>query len=223
MIECSSENIYYKKRKNSKKNFKLFFSIILVISILSALFMYYKNICSPFIVNICNDKFYSINSRSVNKIILSSLNTNIDYEELISVEKNNNGDIVLLKANSKNINLISRFIIDETFTNIENELKNGIKIPILAFSGIEILSGYGKEVDFKAIAINDVSCNFSSNFASVGINQSLHRIYVEIVSNVKISLPFNSRFEKFSTKILIAETVLVGKVPEIYLNGKLFS
>ena len=98
-----------------------------------------------------------------------------------------------------------------------------MNIPILAFLGIEILSGYGKEVNFKAIAINDVSCNFSSNFTSVGINQSLHSIYVEIDSTVKISMPFNSRQEKFSTKILIAETVLVGKVPEIYLNGKLFT
>jgi hypothetical protein len=57
----------------------------------------------------------------------------------------------------------------------------------------------------------------------VGINQTLHSIYVNVNCELKITTPLNVQIEKISTPVLLNETVLVGKVPSVYLNGNLFS
>ena len=65
-------------------------------------------------------------------------------------------------------------------------------------------------------------CNFESEFTSVGINQTLHSIYVCVNIESIINIPFNSSSITHNSKVLLSETILVGKVPELYLNGKIF-
>ena len=64
-------------------------------------------------------------------------------------------------------------------------------------------------------------CN--SQFIEKGINQTLHSIYVDIKGDVKLEIPFSNYKNELKSSVLVCETVLVGKVPELYLNGKLFS
>lgn len=222
MIECTSEYIYYKK-KNRKMNFKRFFYLIFVCIIIFLFIFYNEKIIEPNVREICQDKIYSINSKCVNDAILECLNYGVNYEDLIIIEKNQQNEITLMSANSIFMNKIAREILDKVSENIENKLKNGVNIPIFAFSGLELLSGYGKEINFKSISISSVNCNFTSDFKSAGINQTLHNIYLEIKTIINVDFPTDKYDEEFSTKVLLTEAVLVGKIPEIYLNGKLFS
>lgn len=220
MIECSNEFIYY-KRKNRKKPLKRFFSVLLIIALVILSICYYRNVILKNVFNITFEKAHSISVKCINDCILTSLNEPINYYDLIEIEKNSNGDIVLISSNSQKINALSRTLVDTARVKLKDETKNGIKIPWLAFSGISFLSGYGKEVNFKVLSVENVSCDFISKFSSVGINQTLHSIFVEIKSEIIIKLPMREEIKDFSTKVLISETVLVGKVPEIYLSNSL--
>ena len=62
-----------------------------------------------------------------------------------------------------------------------------------------------------------------SKFTSVGINQTLHSIYIDVISTIELNMPLNSATSTCKTQILISETILVGKVPDIYLKDGLFS
>ncbi|MBQ7340106.1 MAG: sporulation protein YunB [Clostridia bacterium] len=197
---------------------------MIFVCIIIFLFIFYnEKIIEPNVREICQDKIYSINSKCVNDAILECLNYGVNYEDLIIIEKNQQNEITLMSANSIFMNKIAREILDKVSENIENKLKNGVNIPIFAFSGLELLSGYGKEINFKSISISSVNCNFTSDFKSAGINQTLHNIYLEIKTIINVDFPTDKYDEEFSTKVLLTEAVLVGKIPEIYLNGKLFS
>ena len=219
MIECSNELLYY-KRKNRKINFKRFFCIFIIIFILISGFIYYKKVTTPLIERLCFDKISSTFYKSVNNSIISTISTNVTYDDLVHIEKNDNGDISLISANSKMINDISRKIVLETEKTINEKLKNGVKIPFLAFTGLSFLSGYGKEINLKVLSVESVDVKFNSEFISSGINQTLHKISVEIISDISLSFPTYRESKEFSSSVLISEAVLVGKVPEIYLSGK---
>jgi sporulation protein YunB len=220
MIECTAENILYKKRRKfSFKKTLVFFVIILIIILC---FLYYKFVIAKQIFNICTDYAYSYSTEAVNLTVLNSYGLDTDYSNLISVEKNKDGEIVLMSADAQKINLINKKIAVGTENVLKNKLKNVIPIPFFSFMGANLLYGYGPIILYKAIAVSSVTCNFSSSFYSVGINQTLHSIYVEVECEIKIKSLFNSKVEKCNNKILISEAVLVGKVPDIYLNGKLF-
>ena len=222
MIECSNDYIWYKKKRCHRKKFKRWLSIFIVISLIIGAFLYYKNVVCDLIFRICSDYAYSYSTEAVNEAVLASLSDKTKYSELIIVEKNNAGDVILMTANSHKINLINKEVSESTAKVLKTKLKKGIPVPILAFTGIDFLSGYGNNLYIKTISISSVSCEFDSNFNSIGINQTLHSIYVNVLSEVKIEIPLKTYQTTLKTSVLISETVLVGKVPEIYLNGKLF-
>ena len=221
MIEYCNQNIWYKKRRK-KRTFKSFLSFLICAIILVLLFTYYKNVVTMNIVGICYNYSYSYATESVNKSISLTLSESVTYGDLIYVEKDGGGDIVLLSANSYKINKLSKEIALLAETILKEKINEGIPIPILAFSGINLISGMGKEIIYKSVSISSVECKFDSNFESVGINQTLHSIYINIVSKVCINFPLNSQNITIETPVLVCETVLVGKIPNVYLNGNVF-
>ena len=194
MIECTDNFIWYKKRK--KKPFKRFFSLFLVLSIFVGMITYYSLVVVKQIFNICADYSYVFSTEAVNSAVLISLENDVKYSDLINIEKNGDGDIVLMTSNSLKINRINREVSSATSALLKQKLSNGIPVPLFAFTGISFLSGYGKEVNLKITNNVSVLCGFSSKFMSVGINQTLHSVYLNIESVVNVKVPFNNHQEK---------------------------
>ncbi len=221
MIECTENYIWYKKRK--KRTFKRFFSLFLVFTIILGFYLYYKHAICKQIFNICVNQAYSYSTESVNSAVLVSLNNKVEYSELIYIEKNNSGDIVFMSTNSLKVNTINRQVATATCELLKSKLNNGFIVPLGAFTGINFISGYGTNVKLKIINTPSVICEFVSKFTSVGINQTLHSIYIDVISTIELNMPLNSNTTKCKTQILISETVLLGKVPDIYLKDGLFN
>ena len=219
MIECSEEKIYYKKHRKNK--FKRCFSFFLVLIIILSLFLYYKNFVTKSIYEVCYKEASTICADSVNKSILFALKEQTIYDELIDIEKDKDGNIVLMTANAYKMNLIARDTAVKTQEILAKKLDEGIEMPYLIFTGIDAIAGYGRKFNFKTLHVSSVNSEFKSNFTSVGINQTLHSIYLSVVSKLVVALPFANEETECVTDILLCESVLVGKVPEVYLNGKL--
>jgi hypothetical protein len=105
---------------------------------------------------------------------------------------------------------------------LKEKLSQGVEIPLFSFSGLKVISGYGPKIKYKTVNVVSVVCDFLSDFSQMGINQTLHSIYLEITSVVNIQAPFVEKNKECKTKVLINEAVLIGKIPEVYLNGKIF-
>ncbi len=224
MIECCSENIWYtkKNKKNKKRKRKKYVALFIMIIIFFSCFFYYKNVTSKLIIDICLDSAYSYSADSINKGVMLSLSDSINYNDLINIEKNVNGDVAVMSANSYKINYVTHNIVKNIKLILDDKLNNGIDIPSFAFLGLPILSGYGKPIKFNSFNISSVLCNFTSRFESVGINQTLHIICADILVEVVVEMPFVEDVQNCSTSVIVCQTVIVGKVPEIYLKGGLF-
>ena len=221
MIECTNQYIWYRKRKRFLN--KRFFAIFIVVLFFLGLLLYYRFVVINQIMSFCSNYTRSYCTESVNKAVSLSLSDGIKYSDLIKIEKNSGGDIVLMTTDSYKINVINREIAVNAEKILKEELKQGIPIPLMVFSGISVLSGYGVIVNFKTISVSSVNSSFSSTFESVGINQTLHSIYIVVESEIIIKMPMSNKKSTCESKVLIGESVLVGKVPEVYLNGKLFT
>ena len=91
-----------------------------------------------------------------------------------------------------------------------------------SFTGFKLLSGKGPGVPIKISSIGNVVTDLKSEFTSQGINQTLHQIYLCVKTKISVMLPGCSCVSEFETKILIAETIIVGKVPN-YCNNSISS
>jgi sporulation protein YunB len=95
--------------------------------------------------------------------------------------------------------------------------QKGVNIPLGTFTGLPILVGLGPPINIKLIPIGAINCNFTSQFVSAGINQTNHRIYLQVSSKINVILPTETRTLSNTTQMLISENIIIGKVPETYL------
>lgn len=200
---------------------------ILLLLIVSILFVFLLvrtiyNVTSV-LKSIAEATMRSITTEAVNDAIYYTLSDNLRYEDLISVERGSKGEILSITSNSLQINRIARDTAYMSQKNLNEMSRAGINIPIGAFTGIELIAGMGPKVNLKIIPISNVECRFVSSFDSVGINQTKHSIYLEIVSDISIIMLKETSNFASTTEVLICESVIVGEVPEVFLQSDLFS
>lgn len=142
------------------------------------------------------------------------------YEDFVNIDKTADGNIKLISANTITINQIISdipILIQNELEKVENEK---FYIRLGTFTGSKLLAGRGPKVEIKMSVIGDIETDLKSEFKEAGINQTLHRIYLEVKCNVVILTPINSITEVITNQVLLAEGVIVGNIPDTYYNLK---
>ena len=101
-----------------------------------------------------------------------------------------------------------------------DSLDDPLSIPIGSFSGLPVLSGVGPVVSVPTAPYGSVKCTFLSKFVSAGINQTVHKIYLNVETSISLVLPFNKLKVDDSTEVLISESLIIGEIPETYLMAE---
>ena len=193
------------------------FLVIVVVCI------YTLNSVSPTIVAFSEAKIKSLTTAAVNSAIFEVMLEPISYSDLVSIEKNADGEITLRAANSMIINKLARDMAQSTETYIEKMGEQDVKIPIGTLSGSPLLAGTGFKVTIRVLPLGSVKCQFVSEFETAGINQTRHKIYLDVVATISIVLPTSQSIVKTNTPVLVSESIIVGKVPDTYLSaGSIF-
>lgn len=144
----------------------------------------------------------------------------LEYSDIISFVLDGDGRINAMTTNIVVANELKSFLALSIMTRISNVDETELCIPIGNLTGVSVLSGRGPKLSVKVIPIGSVQTELSSQFVSAGINQTRHRIIMEVVSNVSIILPSETVSTSVSVNVVIAETVIVGSVPESYAEIK---
>lgn len=87
-----------------------------------------------------------------------------------------------------------------------------------SFTGISLLAGRGPGIKIKISSVGNVETDLKSEFISQGINQTLHRVYLQVKCEVSILTPFENITRDITNQVLIAENVIIGKIPSTYYN-----
>lgn len=200
------------KRNNKKLRFLIV--AVLIFMFLGTLTFSY---ITPMFENLCYLKARLIAAQIVNKKTKESIE-NIDYNDLITIVRDNNGNITMVKANVISINRISAELTIDIQEALENKEQTAIKIPIGSLFGNQILSNFGPQIPIQINPAGIVTTDFKSEFIEAGINQTIHRIYLYTVCKVNIVTPIKTISNEITNEVMVAETVIVGPVPESYYN-----
>lgn len=201
------------------KNKGLISLFVLIFFILFLVAVYYFKIILPIIKVYSSAETKSVTEKAVNVAVSNVINRTINYNSLIDINYDNSGNIVSFSANQYEINTITREIIKETQFQLNNLGTDGINLNLGTFSGIPFLIGKGPKVALKLVPIGAVNGEFDSEFDSVGINITKHSLFLYVNIHVNIVMPVKNLEVYSRTQVLLAESVIIGKVPDVYLNG----
>ena len=212
------EKIYSRKKINLSKEYKLVLAV-LITAILTV--CYLVKTIGPTFNQLCLNEAKSVATQIVHETI-DEVMEKYGYNDLVTLVKDKEGKIVSMQANIAIINKIISQISLKIQDKIDNTQNRDIYIRLGSFTGIKLLSGRGPKVPIRISSIGNINTEVMSEFTSTGINQSIHRIFTNITCKIEVLTPFNTISNEIEEKIILAENVIIGNIPENYLDiGKL--
>ncbi len=210
----------HKRRGRGKRRLLTALFFIALTALL--IFIYFQRNVTRVLISISEATMRASTTVAVNDAVYYTLSDEMRYEDLVTIERDSAGNIIAVAANPLKINKIARDTASISQSNLKNLSLNGIPVPLGALTGIEAFAGLGPSIHFRIIPVSSVSCGFSSTFESVGINQTKHSIYLNVIADISIVMP--SRTENFAvtTDVLVGESVIVGNIPDAYLQSDIF-
>ncbi len=207
-------NIHGKRKNRMKvKIIKIIIVVIIIVALVQLLFYYFE----PVFEAMCEEKVKSLATLITNQQSTIVMNK-YQYDELYTIEKDSNGNITVIRSNVVPINnLISDLTenIQKEFDKVENP---EIKIPLGSLSGIYFLAGSGPKLSIDVSVTGTVDTEIKSEFVAQGINQTLHRVYVNFECHMQIVTPLKNYTKEIRNQVIIAEHVIVGMIPDRYYN-----
>ena len=160
-------------------------------------------------------------SNAVNRIVVAAVNDavdsgRIDYEQLVDFDKDADGHVTALRSNMAAFNRLQASIADDILQRMAEVSSTDLAIPIGTLTGSPLLAGRGPCLRVRMQSVGTATARFDNQFSSAGINQTRHRIILDVDVHVSILLPGLTTYTKVSNEISVAETVIVGGVPETY-------
>ena len=199
--------------KKQKRTFLAIAFALALLALVTVAAMHLKPILTSLATARVSNTVNGIVSAAVNETIYSG---DVDYDRLISFEKDNEGHITAVKSNMAEFNRLQSAIIADILEKLSEVTTRELSIPIGTLTGTPLLAGRGPLISVRMQSVGSSSAHFENAFTSAGINQTKHQIYLVVDVYVSILLPGFSTMTKVSNTYAVAETVIVGLVPDNY-------
>lgn len=175
----------------------------------------------PNIINVCeyNSKVVTVSliDDAINER-LSALADGADYDKLVKLSYTSDGRVASIESNTNLINRIKNDMLNEINDRLMNGETENVDLSVGTLSGVPVFYGMGPTVRLSVEPKGYADAVFISEFSDAGINQTLHRMIMRTTVSVTAFIPMYSVETKVCGDFLIAETVIVGNVPESYTH-----
>ena len=138
---------------------------------------------------------------------------NITGDDLETVTALADGSLSSINTNTVLINKLKNLITLRSQEAISNIRSKRVDVPLGTILGGELLNGTGPCIPVYISMTGNVSSDFEGSFESGGINQTVHKLSVNITAEINIIMPMNSCSEIVTTTVLVGETVIIGNTP----------
>ncbi len=160
-----------------------------------------------------------ISNSVINDTVYNYLEQNkIEYTDLIKINADESGFVRSVEFDSVELTKIKAGVVSTVQNNINKKDAVEISVPFGTLTGNQFLNNKGPSINIELKISSAVYSKISSKFISAGINQTLHQITLSISTDVYFVMPWYRTSGSYQTEYILAETIIVGEVPDAYTN-----
>lgn len=201
-------------RPRRSRGISILFLLVALLLFLAAASLYLKDVSTAIAVSDASDAVtVSINNAIAD--IMRDGDYSADY--FVTFEKSEVGEITAISSNMARINALSAKILDRIVGATDTHMLT-VNIPVGNLTGVSLLMGRGPKVPVKIITMTSSRVEFNNSIVTAGINQTKHQINLEVIVDIDILVPWGTESTQVITEVLIADTIVVGRVPDTYLS-----
>ncbi len=173
----------------------------------------------PMVVTAAQAQAQNAIAQVVEQAVLEQLGEQgVTYSDLVTIQRDASGAIAALTTNTAAMNRLRAELIGVVLEALDGIDVSQIQIPLGSLLDFDLIWGLGPTMKVHAMTVGTVDGTFDSTFSSVGVNQTLHKIDLELAVPLTLMLPGGAVETTCVSRLPIAETVIVGQVPETYLQ-----
>ena len=198
---------------------KLLYFVLLILFLLLTIFFILRSKYRLVIEELAQTQIKNTTSDLTNDAIAKQIASgDIQYDRIVFFEKDLDGRITALKTNMSEVNRLKTDILNIINDEILALDHSDIGIPLGSLFFPEVLSGRGPAIPVNILSIRNSDASFVSHFSQAGINQTLHRLNMEVSIDVAVLVLGQTSSFTINSEVVVAETVIVGDVPQTYLQ-----
>lgn len=153
-------------------------------------------------------------NEAADEIVLSG----VTYDQLMSVTRDNSGQIRLIQANTPEMNLLASRASLTAQQKIAGLEQRALSVPLGSALGMTLFAGAGPGIEVRILPVGAVIAGFTTEFETAGINQTRHKISLTLTAQVQLVIPTGAATVQAVTQVAVAESIIIGQVPESYVN-----
>lgn len=197
-------------------------TVILALSLAVAVIVAIEMRIRPLAEEIAKSQVQNTMTALVEKTVMDELGRReLGYKDFVTIQRDESGAITALTTDMAEMNRLRADLMSQVLKALETVDVSAIDIPLGSLLDVDFLWAKGPSFRLYAMSVGTVSAEYESEFTSAGINQTLHRIWMEVSIPIRLMLPGGSLDTAADTRLCVAETVIVGTVPSAYFSGNI--
>lgn len=192
--------------------------LILLIILLGFFFWRVETHLKPTLMAIAETRATLIATQAINNVINNRVSLTVDPKTLLNVTLDERGRVVLIQPNTMEFNRLGADTTIKVQDALQEISEEKIQIPIGQVLGSQLLASMGPKITVTIIPMGTVQVKVIDKFEQAGINQTRHMVYLVATTQIRIVVPLVSQSVSVNTQVPIAEYVVVGEVPNTYVQ-----
>lgn len=191
--------------------------LLAVLLLLAVVLLADRNV-KPLVFSLAEARSAAMASRVLSGAMAEALGDGIGYDELMNVRMDEKGQVALLSANTVRMNLLADRAGEAALRRLENMSSERVSVPLGAALGLTLLAGSGPLIPVSVVPVGSIGTNFATEFEACGINQTRHKVYLQLTASIRIVIPTGAKTTQVTANMLVAESIIVGAVPEGFVG-----
>lgn len=200
-----------------RKKFRGWIAIIILLLVTFGFYRLDREL-RPTMMAYCDLEARIVATETINNTIREEFGNRISYDDLMNVKIDKDGNVVMIQANTVELNRIGSQVALAVQDKIQKTGDRGSKIPLGVIFQNDLLANYGPKITFTMHPLGSASTSYRSEFQAAGINQTRHIVYLDVTANVQVVIPLARNSISVTSNVPIAESIIIGKVPDTYAN-----
>jgi len=142
----------------------------------------------------------------------------MEYADFVTVDTDDMGKILSLSGKPAESSRFKRLVIDRIVGSVSGISPDDLSVPIGNLSGSVLLSGFGPDIRVRVYTVGEVTATYVNTFSAAGVNQTHHGVYLEVSVTIHLLIPGEIVPVTVNDRICVAETIILGDVPDTYIH-----
>ena len=192
---------------------------ILCLTAIGGCILFVEENLTRMVLSLAQAQARSLAVRTLNEAAAELLSSGeITYDTLMHVTADENGRVRLIQANTPQMNRLAAKVSLMSQEKLQATRDQVVRVPLGSALGMTLLAGVGPNIEVHVLPVGSVQAAFHTDFQTAGINQTRHRVTLQLTAQVQLVIPTGTKTVEASTQVAMAESIIVGEVPDTFTD-----